>query len=74
MAVAISSSFGRVGGTGRRFFKWRVLSPLNAIAWPYAIVARVLYRSVATIFLAAIWAFVGFGAAYWYGWWRLACS
>jgi len=55
-----------------KIFKWRVLSPLNTIAWPYAIVARVLYRSVATIFLAAIWAFVGFGTAYWYGWGRLA--
>ena len=30
------------------------------------------YRSVATVFLAAIWAFVGFGTAYWHGWGRLA--
>ncbi len=54
-----------------KIFKWRFLSPLNTIAWPFAIVARVLYRSVATVFLAAIWASVGFGAAYWYGWGRI---
>jgi hypothetical protein len=54
-----------------KFFKSRFLAPLTYIAWPYAIVARVLYRSVATVFLAAIWAFVGFGTAYWHGWGRL---
>ncbi len=54
-----------------KFFKSRFLAPLTHIAWPYAIVARVLYRSVATVFLAAIWAFVGFGTAYWHGWGRL---
>jgi hypothetical protein len=53
-------------------FKWRFLAPLNTVAWPFAIFARVAYRSVATVFLAAIWAFVGFGAAYWHGWGRLA--
>ena len=54
-----------------KFFKSRLLAPLTYIAWPYAIVARVLYRSVATVVLAAIWAFVGFGTAYWHGWGRL---
>ena len=60
-------------GWGKRpkFFKSRFLAPLTYIAWPYAVVARVLYRSVATVFLAAIWAFVGFGTAYWHGWGRL---
>ena len=51
--------------------KSRLLSPLNTIAWPFALVGRVLSCSVATIFLAAIWAIVGFGTAYWYGWGRL---
>jgi len=54
-----------------KFFKSRFLAPLTYIAWPYAIVARVLYRSVATVLLAAIWAFVGFGTAYWHGWGRM---
>ncbi len=51
--------------------KSRVLSPLNYIAWPFAVVARVLYRATASVFLFAIWAFVGFGTAYWYGWGRI---
>ena len=47
------------------------LSPLNIIAWPFAIIARTAYRSAASIVLAAIWAFVAFGTAYWHGWGRL---
>ena len=54
-----------------KIVKSRLLAPLNTIAWPFAIVARVLYRSVATAFLAATWAFVGFGTAYWHGWGRI---
>lgn len=51
--------------------KSRLLAPLNYLALPFALIPRVLYRSIASIFLAAIWAFVGFGAAYWYGWGRV---
>ncbi len=54
-----------------KIVKSRVLSPLNTIAWPFAVAARVFYRAVASVFLFAIWAFVGFGTAYWYGWGRL---
>ncbi len=54
-----------------KIVKSRLLSPLNIIAWPFVFVPGVVYRSIATIFLAAIWAFVGFGAAYWYGWGRV---
>ncbi len=54
-----------------KIVKSRLLAPLNYIAWPFAIVARVLYGAIASIFLFAIWAFVGFGTAYWYGWGRL---
>jgi hypothetical protein len=55
-----------------KIFKRRMLAPLNTAAWPFALLARVAYRSAATVFLAAIWAFVGFGTAYWYGWGRIA--
>ncbi len=51
--------------------KSRILAPLNYIAWPFAVAARVLYSAIASMFLFAIWAFVGFGAAYWYGWGRI---
>ena len=47
-------------------------SPLNTIAWPFAIAGRLIYRTAASVLLAAIWAIVGFGTAYWYGWGRLA--
>lgn len=46
-------------------------SPLNTAAWPFAIAGRVISRSIASVLLAAVWAFVGFGTAYWYGWGRL---
>ncbi len=53
--------------------KWgRFASPLNWLAWPLVLVTRALYRSIASIFLAMAWAFVGFGTAYWYGWGRLS--
>jgi hypothetical protein len=46
-------------------------SPLNTIAWPFVIAGRLIYRSAASLLLAAVWAIVGFGTAYWYGWGRL---
>ena len=47
------------------------LSPLNYLAWPFAIIARGVYRAAASMVLAAIWAFVAIGTAYWHGWGRL---
>jgi hypothetical protein len=39
--------------------------------WPVTLSWRAVSRALASIPLALAWAFVGFGAAYWYGWGRV---
>ncbi|MBI4725182.1 MAG: hypothetical protein HY765_09445, partial [Rhodomicrobium sp.] len=46
--------------------------PLNWLAWPFTLVARAFSRSLISVFYALEWLIVGFGAAYGYGYFRLA--